>query len=51
MAGFVTKIGRKTTGTLPIVMAAESSQKQKKGDGAGEGRGRSWGRVTLEWTA
>jgi ubiquitin-like protein Pup len=37
MAGFVTKIGRKAASELPIMMAADSSQKQKKGDGGGDG--------------
>ena len=33
MAGFVTKIGRRALSDLPIMMAAEGSQKQKKGGG------------------
>jgi len=37
MAGFVTKIGKQTASNLPILMAADSAQKQKKGDGGGAG--------------
>ncbi len=36
MAGYVTKIGKTTTGHLPMMMAADSAQKQKRGDD-GEG--------------
>lgn len=37
MAGYVTKIDRKAADNLPILMAADSSQKQKKGDDGGDG--------------
>jgi ubiquitin-like protein Pup len=36
MAGFVTKLDKNAARNLPMLMAADSSQKQKKGDGGGD---------------
>ncbi len=37
MAGYLTKIGKRTEANeLPILMAADSSQKQKQGGGGGD---------------
>lgn len=36
MAGYLTKIDRKSARDLPILMAAEGSQKQKSGGGGGD---------------
>ncbi len=37
MAGYMTRIGKQTTGSFPRLMAAGGAQKQTRGDGGGDG--------------
>lgn len=37
MARILSKIGKQTKDSLPMIMAADGAQKQKKGDGGGDG--------------